>query len=72
MKGRWNDNRHILVTELAESGAAMLALLHVRMDAKRRTLDEIAARQRAADEKRQHELELQRQAPVVSPSAVVQ
>jgi hypothetical protein len=52
VKGRWNDNRHILVTELAESGAAMLALLHVRMDANRRTLDEIAARQRAADEKR--------------------
>jgi hypothetical protein len=72
VKGRWNDNRHILVTELAESGVAMLALLHVRMDASRRTLDEIAARQRAADEKRQHELERQQQAPVVSPSAVVQ
>jgi hypothetical protein len=28
---------------------------HVRMEAKRRTLDEIAARQGAADEKRQKE-----------------
>ena len=57
-------------TELAESGAgdevimsiaghvsrAMLSRYsHVRMEAKRRALDEIAARQRAADEKRQKE-----------------
>jgi integrase len=64
--GRWHDNRHTLVTELAESGAgdevimsiaghvsrAMLSRYsHVRMEAKRRALDEIAARQRAADEK---------------------
>jgi hypothetical protein len=56
-----------LVTELAESGAgdevimsiaghvsrAMLSpYSHVRMEAKRRALDEIAARQRAAEEKR--------------------
>ena len=67
VKGRWHDNRHTLVTELAESGAgdevimsiaghvsrAMLSRYsHVRMEAKRRALDEIAARQRAADEKR--------------------
>lgn len=66
--GRWHDNRHTLVTELAESGAgdevimsiaghvsrAMLSRYsHVRMEAKRRALDEIAARQRAADAKRQ-------------------
>ncbi len=64
--GRWRDSRHTLVTELAESGAgdevimsigghasrAMLSRYsHVRMEAKRRVLDEIAARQRAADEK---------------------
>ena len=70
VKGRWHDNRHTLVTELAESGAgdevimsiaghvsrAMLSRYsHVRMEAKRRALDEIAARQRAADEKRQEE-----------------
>jgi integrase len=65
--GRWYDNRHTLVTELAESGAgdevimsiaghvsrAMLSRYsHVRMEAKRRALDEIAARQRAADQNR--------------------
>ena len=70
--GRWHDNRHTLVTELAESGAgdevimsiaghvsrAMLSRYsHVRMEAKRRALDEIAARQRAADEKRKEEAE---------------
>jgi hypothetical protein len=44
---------------------------HVRMEAKWRALDEIAARQRAADEKRQEEAE-RRQAAVVHQSAVVQ
>ena len=73
--GRWHDNRHTLVTELAESGAgdevimsiaghvsrAMLSRYsHVRMEAKRRALDEIAARQRAADEKRQEGERLKR------------
>jgi hypothetical protein len=63
VKGRWHDNRHTLVTELAESGAgdevimgiaghvsrAMLSRYsHVRMEAKRRALDEIAARQGAS------------------------
>src|ERR1039457_2707267 len=53
--GRWRDNRHTLVTELSESGAgdevimsiaghvsrAMLSRYsHVRMEAKRRALDE--------------------------------
>jgi len=85
--GRWHDNRHTLVTELAESGAgdevimsiaghvsrAMLSRYsHVRMEAKRRALDEIAARQRAADEKRQQELERRQQATLVSPPLVVQ
>ncbi len=36
---------------------------HVRMEAQRRALDEIAARQRAADEKRGAEAERQQQAP---------
>ena len=83
----WAENdRHILVTELAESGAgdevimsiaghvsrAMLSRYsHVRMEAKRRALNEIAARQRAADEKRQQELE-RLLAPKVSPPVVVQ
>jgi integrase len=83
--GRWHDNRHTLVTELAESGAgdevimsiaghvsrAMLSRYsHVRMEAKRRALDEIAARQRRAEERRTEEAERQ-QAPAVSQSAVV-
>jgi site-specific recombinase XerD len=70
--GRWHDNRHTLVTELAESGAgdevimsiaghvsrAMLSRYsHVRMEAKRRALDGIATRQREADEKRKKEEE---------------
>ena len=87
VKGRWHDNRHTLVTELAESGAgdevimsiaghvsrAMLSRYsHVRMEAKRRALDEIAARQRTADEKRQQEIERQRQAATVSQVLLVQ
>jgi hypothetical protein len=40
------------------------------MEAKWRELDEIAARQRAAEEKRKQEAD--RQAAVVSPSVVVQ
>ncbi len=84
--GRWHDNRHTLVTELSESGAgdevimsiaghvsrAMLSRYsHVRMEAKRRALDEIAARQLAADEKRKAESERQ-QTLVVTESVVVQ
>jgi integrase len=87
VKGRWHDNRHTLVTELAESGAgdevimsiaghvsrAMLSRYsHVRLEAKRRALDEIAVRQRAADQKRQQEIERQRQAEMVSQMPVVQ
>src|SRR5713226_8276644 len=87
VKGRWHDNRHTLVTELAESGAgdevimsiaghvsrAMLSRYsHVRMEAKRRALDEIAALQRAADKKRQQELERLQHAAVVPQSVVVQ
>ena len=85
--GRWHDNRHTLVTELAESGAgdevimsiaghvsrAMLSRYsHVRMEAKRRALDEIAARQRAADEKRKVEVEQQQESAVVPQPVVVQ
>src|SRR5450631_3104811 len=86
VKGRWHDNRHTLVTELAESGAgdevimsiaghvsrAMLSRYsHVRMEAKRSALDEIAARQRAADERRKTEAQ-QQQVAVVPQSAVIQ
>jgi hypothetical protein len=85
--GRWHDNRHTLVTELSESGAgdevimsiaghvsrAMLSRYsHVRMEAKRRALDEIATRQRAADEKRKEEAKRQQQAAVATQAAVIQ
>jgi len=75
-----HDNRHTLVTELAEFGAgdevimsiaghvsrAMLSRYsRVRMEAKRRALDEIAARQCAADEKRKAEAERRKQTVVV-------
>jgi hypothetical protein len=78
-------NRHTLVTELAESGAgdevimsiashasrAMLSRYsHVRMEAKRRALDEIASRQNAADEKRK--VEAERQQATISQLALVQ
>jgi site-specific recombinase XerD len=85
--GRWHDNRHTLVTELAESGAgdevimsiaghvsrAMLSRYsHVRMEAKRRALDEIAARQNAADETRKKDAERRQRAATVLQAAVVQ
>jgi len=85
--GRWHDNRHTLVTELSESGAgdevimsiaghvsrAMLSRYsHVRMEAKRRALDEIAARQRASDEKRKAEAERREQGAVVLQAVVIQ
>ena len=82
VKGRWHDNRHTLITELGEAGAgdetimgiaghvskAMLAKYsHIRMEAKRRALDEVAARQIAADEKRREEADRQ----AASQAAVV-
>lgn len=86
VKGRWHDNRHTLVTELAEGGAgdevimsiaghvsrAMLSRYsHVRMEAKRRALDEIATRQRTADQKRKDDAQRQQNA-VASESVVIQ
>jgi integrase len=87
VKGRWHDNRHTLVTELAEGGAgdavimsiaghvsrAMLSRYsHVRMEAKRRALDEIATRQCAADEKRKAEAERREPAEVTNHVVSVQ
>jgi hypothetical protein len=54
------------------SRAMLSRYSHVRMEAKRRALDEAAARQRAADEKRQKESERQCEAAMASPVAVVQ
>ncbi len=80
-------NRHTLVTELAESGAgdevimsiaghvsrAMLSRYsHVRIEAKRRAPDEIAARQRAADAKRIEEARRQQEAAAAAEPVLVQ
>ena len=80
-------NRHTLVTELAESGAgdevimsiaghvsrAMLSRYsHVRMEAKRKALEEIAARQCAAEVRRKEEVERRDQGAVVPQLVVVQ
>ena len=54
------------------SRAMLSRYSHVRMEAKRRALDEIAARQGAADEKRKAEAERREQSAVASESVVVQ
>jgi hypothetical protein len=82
--GRWHDNRRTPVTELAESGAGDKAIVstaghvsramlsrysHVRMEAKRRALDQVASRQSLADEKRMADFQMQRQASAVSEAS---
>jgi hypothetical protein len=54
------------------SRAMLSRYSHVRMEAKRRALDEIAARQRAADEKRKDDAERRQQDAAASQSALVQ
>jgi hypothetical protein len=54
------------------SRAMLSRYSHVQMEAKRRALDEIATRQRAADEKRKEEAERHEQAATSSQPAVVQ
>ena len=54
------------------SRAMLSRYSHVRMEAKRHALDEIAARQCKADEKRKKDAEQREQAAVVSQSVVVQ
>jgi integrase len=64
--GRWHDNRHTLITELAETGAGDETIMaiaghvsrqmlsrysHIRTLAKRRALDEVE-RERAANRER--------------------
>ena len=59
VKGRWHDNRHTLVTELAESGAGDQTIMdiaghvskqmlkhysHIRMEAKRKALESVVTR----------------------------
>ena len=54
------------------SRAMLSRCSHVRMEAKRRALDEIASRQIVADEKRQKEAEQRQQAAAVSQPEMVQ
>jgi len=54
------------------SRAMLSRYSHVRMEAKRRALDEIAARQCASDEKRKGDAERRAKDAVVSQSAVIQ
>lgn len=54
------------------SRAMLSRYSHVRMEAKRRALDEIAARQNAADEKREAEAERRHRAIVVYQSPILQ
>ena len=65
VKGRWHDNRHTLITDLAESGAGDQTIMdiaghvskqmlkhysHIRMEAKRHALEAIVTRQPATME----------------------
>jgi len=54
------------------SRAMLSRYSHVWVEAKRRALDEVAARQRAADEKRQEEARRQKQAVSPEQSATIQ
>jgi hypothetical protein len=62
-----------VITTIAShvSGAMLSRYSHVRMEAKRHALDEIAARQRAADDKHEAEVERKAQTAVASLLATV-
>jgi hypothetical protein len=68
VKGRWHDNRHTLITELAESGAGDQTIMdiaghvskqmlkhysQIRMEAKRSALEAIVRKSSAANESQQ-------------------
>jgi len=68
VKGRWHDNRHTLITDLAESGAGDQTIMdiaghvskqmlkhysHIRMEAKRRALESIVTVRPAPEESAQ-------------------
>jgi hypothetical protein len=54
------------------SRAMLSRYTYVRMEAKRRALNEIAARQNAADEKRKEQAQQRQQVAVISELALVQ
>lgn len=70
VKGRWHDNRHTLITDLAESGAGDQTIMdiaghvskqmlkhysHIRMEAKRRALESIVSKKEGAANALQHD-----------------
>ncbi len=70
VQGRWHDNRHTLITELAESGAGDETIMdiaghvskqmlrhysHIRMKAKREALEAVVDRRKAAEEELRQE-----------------
>jgi len=73
VEGRWHDNRHTLITELAESGAGDQTIMdiaghvskqmlkhysHIRMEAKRNALETLVQKRvQAAAERSQHHAE---------------
>ena len=61
-----------VITSIAghDSRAMLSRYSHVRMEAKRRALDDIAIRQRAADEKRKEEAERREQEATASLAVV--
>ena len=62
---------NVIISIAGHISLAMLSRYsHARMEAKRRALDEIATRQRVADEKRRTDAQLQ--ATIVPQPAVVQ
>ena len=69
----WAAGHEVIMSIAGHVSRAMLSRCsHVRMEAKRRALDEIAARQNAADEKRKDEADQREPAAAVSLLAVVQ
>jgi len=54
------------------SRAMLSRYSHVRLEAKRRALDEIGSRQRTADEKRKQEIERKRQGEMASQALTIQ
>ena len=73
-KPRWSGAGDEVIMSIAGhvSRAMLSRYSHVRVEAKRRALDEIAARQRTADKKRKGDAERREQDAVVSESVVVQ
>jgi hypothetical protein len=72
-RGKVSAGDEVIMSIAGHVSRAMLSRYsHVRMEAKRRALDEIAARQSAADEMWKAEAVRQLQAAVVSQTAAVQ